>query len=175
MLEFVQTQFTPVTETFKSMSLDVFIIAGVVALLFFFGLWRGKSSLAALFASLPLAGFAFSLFPFKSKITFLGESASQIAWSRAIFFGVLLALMYVLLSRIISVSSYYSAGAKKWFDVGLISFAAALVLIVLYYHVLGISGIHTFGPSVHQAFGNAEYAFWWFLASLIAFFVAVRR
>lgn len=166
----MQLFLTPISQV----SIDIFIIGSTIACFFAIGIWIGKTQLTSLLLAFSLAAFGYSLFGNDTLFTMFGAAPERMAAARLVFFLILAIVLSILISRVAYAYSAHSVTARG-FDIGLLSVGVTALLLAFYYHPLALMPLYTFGPSIEMLFGSAAYTFWWFVGSLAAFFLAVRR
>jgi len=143
----VSNYATKVTDLTSVFSYDLAVIAVAAILLFIFALRYGKESILSLIFSLYVGLLVFLHFPYMEQFLFFKESATQLLLSKALIFLVFVVISYVILNRV--VYSDYSPGVPgRWFEAGLLSGAAILLLLAFSYQILPVTTLYDFGDSM---------------------------
>lgn len=144
---------------------DVAILIGLVAAVILYGALFGTALLLRVAASLPIAAFLYSAFPYtNSLVTYIPALPTAIT-SFVIFFLLLILCVWIL-TRVVG----EGFGSKR--PLHLLITAAVLVGIFLAvaHALLPIQTIHEFSDSMQSFFSSPTTLFWVTLVGLLALF-----
>lgn len=160
-IQTAQAAGSSVVGTVLSFSTDVFVIAGIFALLFTWGIWKGKHGLVTLTLSLLISVGIFKVFPYVSVYALS-------PFIPLIVFVAIVAITYFVLTGLLSTFSF-DTGFGKWAKTGALAVLATTLIISITYHVVSIPIYHWSG-AVDFLFKSDQYFFWWLLSPFVALF-----
>jgi len=142
---------------------DIVVLAGIFFILFFIGIYFGKSRLAgAIIAFFPTV-LLFKTFPLIDKLIFFDVGRKGVL-NKAGIFLVLFALLNIILSRYIFNESGY--GKARVFHVGGLAVAGVILFLIFSYTIVDITAFHDFSTNLDALFSESRI-FWWNLVPIV--------
>lgn len=145
---------------------DITITATLVAVCVVYSLWKNTGPLLSIALSLPIAGFFFTLFPYREEMLIL-ISHSAAPWLSLVLFLLFLVLALWILQRIVGTP----IGKDNTFHIITTSIALTILLIAFWYHIDSLEKIYDFGSPFDSLFGSSTNFFWITILAILALFV----
>jgi len=140
---------------------DFAVVGILVALFILYAFWQGTGLLITIALSLPIAGFLFLIFPYKTQLEMLTPWAPLL-----LFIGLVVAALWVLQKTIGTAS-----GSSRALHIVTTAITLTLLLITFSYHIVPIENIYNFGSTFDSLFAPATNFFWVVALAILALFV----
>lgn len=169
--EYARASAVSVSDFVTEYTVDVLIIAALLAGLLWFSIRYGKARMIALILSLYV-GLLFSTHIPSSFTKILGEGQGALSQS-AIFAAVVIFSVFLIGRATAGEFSFY--GIRRYLDALVLSTGALLLILAFWYHVLPLRDWYAFGEPIENLFASPELFFWWLAAPLVSLLIASRR
>ncbi len=155
--------FDALANSLGSIPTDWIILGGLALAAALSAVRSGSERICTLALALPGAVLLLSALP---TAAILGPIAKQFSTPvlQAALFGVLLAVMYMLVSRI---GLSYNGGSGQTIQAGIAGLAFVVILVTISLATPALGSIWTFGPQVQGVFGET-YRLWWLIGGYAA-------
>ncbi len=166
---------TSTTENFiADLSIDVIVIAALIAFFFFLGLRSGKTKLIGIVFSTYIAGLLLIAFPFRSSITFdFGLLFSKYNIVDLGILIILIAIIQIILDYVLELE-FEGFSLKKTFDSLILSASTALSFLAVAYMTNVVRNPDTNTSFLDATFLNEQYLFALLLIPLVGVFIVSR-
>lgn len=149
-----------------AMASDVAVVILMIAIFILYAVIRGTGLLHLIALSLPIAGFLYSVFPYKDAVlSFVPEYLDP--WGLVLVFVVFVLFALWSLYRIIGPAN----GGKGALQVVVTAVVLTLMIIFFSYHVISLENLYNFGESFDSFFSSTTNFFWALALALLALFV----
>ena len=148
---------------------DVVLILAMLAIGFFYGIYRGKKRIAATIIYTYVALAIYSVLPFE-KITKFFSGTNEYFVKIGIFL-----ILFILLSLLLGTKKgrgFRSGGS--WWQIFLLSFVQIGFLVHLFFSFLPTEQVASLAPLTKNFFANSNYHLWW-MAGPIIIVILLRR
>jgi len=160
--------FQDIVQSVLSASSDVVIILALIAILFAYGLFAGKSHLVSFIISLYPAAFIFKLVPFFQDILGKTSATAQDVLIKIVIFALIFMPIHLVINSLISTEFSFSR-IRKFIEAGILGLTGTSVLVAFSYQVVNISKLYNFSAGIDKLFISGNF-FWWLIASFIVLF-----
>jgi hypothetical protein len=166
--------FNSIVETASAMNFlsdptwDIVVIVALIGGGFFYGLSTGKVRIAATLLYTYVAYALFLAFPAEKISAFVTQ---DVFWVRVVLFTVLFIVLVLFLG---GRRRPGRAPASTWWQVFLLSFLQAGLLIHIILGFLPKETIATLAPVTKIVFANPDFTVWWFLIPLVMLIILKR-
>lgn len=154
-------------------SIDIIVLAGILAGVFALSFYFGKSALLSALLSLYTATVMFTLFPFTTKLLDTVKGMSVEPYIAALIFLVFWIFSFLIFKNVI-VNDFTSGFVSRVLSGGFVTIIFTGTLLTVAYNVLSFSHFYSFADPVKTLFLFSGALFWWFLAGLVASFFLLR-
>ena len=152
-------------------SWDLVFIFSLIAVMFFYGISKGKSKIVLLMFSLYITGFLFNNFHYIDSLT-VGETIMEALLFKLFIFFMMVIILNTFFARFFELQM--DSGEKNWWQILLLSTFLSCLLFVYIFQLFGVEEIFSFSPIMLSLFAPQELFFWWLVAPLVTL-VIVRR
>jgi hypothetical protein len=149
---------------------DFWIIAGILILFFFFGLYIGKSHLMALIIAWYPAAFIYGILPLSVVQKFANGSGTTLFIINLVVFLIIFSISYNTISRSLGFGNGFG-GFFQAIQVILLAAGFADLLLILVCRIIPVSAFYNFSPTVINFFANQNYYPWLLLSPIILAFL----
>jgi hypothetical protein len=159
---------TSYLHTITSLSTDTIILLALVVVIFFAALKLGRGHVISAILSLYVASFLYTNLFFVKMLTLATTTTADLFWNHlAIFLIFYIPIHFVTQKQI---HSDFGRGAIGIIRMGVLSVAAAGLLVSIFYHVIPLTPVYNFSPAVDQLFASDTAFAIWLIAPLVLLF-----
>jgi hypothetical protein len=155
---------------FAYITVDVLVLAGLIAAGMMLALYLGKSDTLALLLSVYPALALATVFPYvdvvQASIALPGQGA------KAVVFLVLLVASYFVLRKFLT--GFFPSGAKRYIHAVILGALLSGVLLSTIFVSFELTQMAGFSPLLLTLFGQSSYYFWWLVAPLPALLLSEK-
>lgn len=163
------TNFALISKALSNPTWDVVLILTILAIGFFYGLYRGKKRLAAMIIYTYAAIAISSALPAEKWLGFLGET--NLYMLRAGLFLLVFVLLGLFLGS--KKTKGFSSGGP-WWQIFLLSFTQVFFIAHVFLGFLPEDKIKTLAPFTKNILANPDYNLWW-ITGPILLVILLRR
>lgn len=164
---------TNIISFFKGLSSDVIAFAIIFLAVAAYGLYRGKESLVSFLISLYLGMIAYTSAPFLKSLLFFKDNSTQIFFSKAVVYLIVVIAINFAVSKIIGVG-FAMSKVRNWIEIAALSVAVAASAIVIAFNALSLQLIYTSSLISTSVLASGVALFWTLIGSLVIVFLATR-
>ena len=159
------------------LSLDFFVVLGLLKLLFTYAMYRGKGKVIALLLSIHITGLLFFVFPYWDVLS-NSTKASEIFYVKAALFVAVILAMRMILRRLVT-GSFSPNKIRRMTEALLLS---TLTVGALFSYASSLFQLHEFyafsvplDGLFMTLFVGSQALFWWVAGSLICLYFLSRN
>jgi hypothetical protein len=155
-----------------SVSIDIFGVVGVVALLVSVGLSRGKEVLVTVLLSLYPAALVTLFFPWYTLLRSSTNGGPTL--TKLMVFSVCVVVGYLILHTYVR-RSYRASGAWGFVEVLVLALGSTGLALAVLYHIVGIENYYNFSSVIDVVMSSSYALFLWLVAPLLSMSLIFKR